>query len=265
VLCTYVDFIVGVSSENGLVELITEKRYSGVTVTALVFGTGNLNDSMMEAVSNAGNGIYGVISSEAQAEQYVHEKLLSTLIHIAKDVKIQVEFNADHVYAYRLLGYENRALADDDFRDDVVDAGEIGAGHRVTALYELVMAGDSIPMVKKAPPIEDGEAFDGEAEISEEDLILVKVRYKSPRATEDDPATEVQATLKPTDLLGDSSNADDDLRWAVAIAAYAEVLKGSPFADETQMSTIEAIVNEQAGRDSGRTEFKQLFDKASGF
>jgi Ca-activated chloride channel family protein len=104
------------------------------------------NDSLMEGISDAGNGIYGVISDETQMRTYVHERLLSTLVHIAKDVKIQVEFNPEKVLAYRLLGYENRAIADSDFRNDGIDVGEIGAGHKVTALYEL--AGGTVPTAR---------------------------------------------------------------------------------------------------------------------
>ena len=150
-LCTDGDFNVGASSDASLVSLIEVKRKNGVTLTVLGFGAGNLNDSMMEAITNAGNGIYGVISSEDQAVDYVNDRLLSTMNHIAKDVKIQVEFNAAKVLAYRLLGYENRALADDQFTDDKVDAGEIGSGHTVTALYELVLIGGDDPGSRGRP------------------------------------------------------------------------------------------------------------------
>src|SRR6185295_11281666 len=144
---------------QAMLDLITEKRQTGVTLTTLGFGSGNLNDSMMEKVSNAGNGMYSVISSEDQAVLYANEHLLSTMIHIAKDMKIQVEFNADRVLAYRLLGYEDRAIADDQFRDDALDAGEIGAGHRVTALYEVVPSGVAVPTAENAPALLEGDAY----------------------------------------------------------------------------------------------------------
>ncbi|MDP6944352.1 MAG: von Willebrand factor type A domain-containing protein, partial [Myxococcota bacterium] len=145
ILCTDGDFNVGISDDDELVAFIEDKRESGVTLTALGFGSGNLNDAMMEKVSNAGNGFYSVVATEDQAIAYAHTKLLNTTNLIAKDVKIQVQFNPDHVLAYRLLGYENRAIADEDFTNDAVDAGEVGSGHSVTALYEVVLTGEAIP------------------------------------------------------------------------------------------------------------------------
>jgi Ca-activated chloride channel family protein len=264
VLCTDGDFNVGPYTTEELVDLIVEKRKTGVTLTALGYGADNLNDPMMEAVSNAGNGIYGMISNAAQAVEYVDQRLLSTLIHIAKDMKIQVEFNPERVLAYRLLGYENRAIADDDFRDDVVDAGEVGAGHRVTALYELVLAGTELPDVEGAPDPLDGDAYTGAAEVLPADLALVKVRYKQPDAAEDDPAREVAAVLS-ADAPQDSPAAlDGDFRWALAIASFAEILKRSPYADASRLDTIREIVHAtEYATDSDRNEFKALFDAAS--
>ncbi|MDD9942493.1 MAG: von Willebrand factor type A domain-containing protein [Myxococcales bacterium] len=261
VLCTDGDFNVGASSDDALVTLIEDKRTTGVTLTALGFGIGNLNDSMMEKVSNAGNGIYSVISSSVHAERYVSERMLSSLEHIAKDVKIQVEFNPDHVQAYRLLGYENRAIADDLFRDDSVDAGEVGAGHTVTALYELVLTNQELPEVADAPATDDGEPVEGEREIDPSDLVLLKVRYKSPEASESDPAAEIQATLSPDNVHEGLPAADDDLAWAVAVAGLAEILKKSPYGDPAALPTIEGIIRPQASRDADRTEFVELYDK----
>jgi hypothetical protein len=133
VLCTDGDFNIGVSTIDALVELIEQKRKTGITLTALGYGNDNLNDAMMEKVSNAGNGIYSLITSEPQANDYVENRLLSTLEHVAKDVKIQLELNPRHVVAYRLLGYENRAIADEAFRDDIVDAI-----HRVNSEADVV-------------------------------------------------------------------------------------------------------------------------------
>jgi Ca-activated chloride channel family protein len=260
VLCTDGDFNIGVSSDEELVALIEDKRQTGVTLTALGYGTGNLNDSMMEKVSNAGNGIYSLITSSMQADDYVENRLLSTLEHVAKDMKIQLELNPEHVAAYRLLGYENRAIADDDFRDDMVDAGEIGAGHRVTALYELVMAGDSVPDVANAPEVRGGEPVEGAREIDAESLVLVKVRYKEPGATEEDPATEVQQTLAPGDAAATLEAADPDMRWAVAMVMFAELLKGSPYARESDANIVSAIATAQASRDQYRAELVSLFE-----
>lgn len=262
VLCTDGDFNVGLTSNQDLLQLIRDKRRTGITLTVLGYGTGNLNDSMMEAVSNAGNGIYGVISDEDHASSYVTNRLLSTIEHVAKDVKIQVEFNPNHVYAYRLLGYENRALADQDFDNDVVDAGEVGAGHRVTALYELVPAGGELPQADGAPAPIQGSAFAGTSEVAADDLVLVKLRYKAVGATETDPALEVNATLSPDAVAPNFSAADLDLQFAMAIATYAEILKASPYARPDALEIIGNIAAAQATRDSDRAEFLQLFRSA---
>ncbi len=261
-LCTDGDFNVGPYSDAALVELIEDKRKSGVTLTVLGFGTGNLNDSMMEKVSNAGNGIYGVIASTKQADDYVENKLLSNLVLIAKDMKIQVEFNPQYVTAYRLLGYENREVADDDFRDDKVDGGEVGAGHRVTALYEIVTSDGAVPEVEGAPVIDDGAPVDGERQISAEDMVLVKVRYKNVDATEDDPAYEVRSSMTDADIAPTLNAVDGDFKWATAIAAFAEILKQNAYADVGALDDIDSIIKQYAGQDEERVEFSELFDLA---
>lgn len=263
ILMTDGDFNVGVTTHDSLEELIVEKRKTGVTLTALGFGSGNYNDAMMERISNAGNGIYGYIGSEADGRKYAQEKMLQSLVHIAQDMKIQVEFNPEHVYAYRLLGYENRAIADEDFRNDVVDAGEIGSGHRVTALYELVMPGEMVPNKDGAPQAEDGEQFSGETEVAPEDLVLVKVRYKQPGASEQDAAMEVSSSLAPASVAEGFQGASSDLQWAAAVAAYAEILKESPYASPEIVSNISLIIETQVDRDADRAEFFELFKRAN--
>ncbi len=262
-LCTDGDFNVGPSTDEELVALIEEKRATGITLTVLGFGYGNLNDSMMEKVSNAGNGIYAVIGSEEQAARYVEERMLASLHHVAKDMKIQVEFNPEHVYAYRLLGYENRAIADEDFRNDSVDAGEVGAGHRVTALYELVLAGDAIPEVSGAPEIQQGDAVAGEREIDPGDMVLVKVRYKEPGTADFAEASEVTARLAPEAMGQKADELDADYQWAVSVAAFAEILKASPYADPDSLPKIRAIVASENWLDRDREEFKELFETAA--
>ncbi len=263
ILCTDGDFNVGPYSTEELLALITEKRTSGVTLTTLGFGIGNLNDVMMEAVSDAGNGIYSVIATQTQADDYVQNRLLSTLVHIAKDMKIQAEFNPTQVYAYRLLGYEDRAIADNDFRNDIVDAGEVGAGHRVTALYELVLTGHELPQVTGAPAAEDGAAYDGVTEVAADDLVLVKVRYKRPGAVETDTALEVQSSLAPSDVADSWVDLDADFQWALAIASFAEILKESPYAAPDRLPQIESIIQRPAHAEkSDRSEFIGLFARA---
>jgi Ca-activated chloride channel family protein len=214
--------------------------------------------------AHAGNGFYGVISSEEQAADYVEDRMLSTLSLIAKDEKIQVELNPAQVLAYRLLGYENRAIADQDFRNDIVDAGEIGAGHQVTALYELVLVGGELPQVDGAPVATDGDAYAGPVEVAVDDLVMVKVRYKHVDASEEDAAFEVSERLLPADLAVNLEAADADLAWSAAVASFAEILKASPYADRGRLDAISAVVSAQAGRDDDRTEFAQLFATARG-
>lgn len=263
-LCSDGDFNVGISSKQDLVKLIEDKRKTGITLTVLGFGTGNLNDAMMEAVSNAGNGIYGVISSADQAIDYVHERLLGTLVHIARDMKIQVEFNAKKVKAYRLLGYENRKLADNQFKDDTIDAGDVGEGHTVTALYELVLSGGAIPAPDKAPAVDDKGDYDGsKLEVADDELVRVKVRYKQPGASETDPAFEVFVGHKVSDVAASLDQASGALQWAAAVASFAEVLKGSPFRSAADLPTIDKAVKAFAGTDKDRVEFADLYGKAS--
>ena len=240
ILCTDGDFNVGPSSTEELVSLIEEKRRSGITLTVLGFGTGN--DAMMEAISNKGNGVYGVMVDEESVTRYVKERMLSTMDFIAKDMKIQVEFNPDEVRAYRLLGYENRAIEDTLFRDDTIDAGEIGAGHSVTALYELVLVGTEVPVPEGAPAPQNGDPYTGQVEIDPADLALVKIRYKQVDATETDPALEVNATIAPEDIATSEAEQDAAFQWATAIASLAEILKQSPYADPERLDLIEAIV-----------------------
>lgn len=250
------------SSDQGLVDLIREKRCTGVTFTALEFGYGNLNGSMLEAVSNAGIGFYAVITSEDQAAEYVSDRMLSSLGLIAKDMKVQVEFNPEIVTAYRLLGYENRDIADIDFRNDLVDAGEIGACHQVTALYELVLTGEGLPEVEGAPEPTNGEAFEGQGEVNAGDLVLVKVRYKDVDAAEQDMAFEVSQSLAPAAIGTLGEQVQNDLNWATGIAAFSELLKGSPYAIEDKLDVLETVFAEQSALDATRLKFYELFSEA---
>jgi Ca-activated chloride channel family protein len=261
-LCTDGDFNVGPSTTDELLKIVKQERDSGVTLTTLGFGIGNLNDAMMEAVSDAGNGIYSVISSAAQADSYARERMLSTIVRVANNMKVQVAFNPDRVTAYRLLGYEDRAVADDDFRDDAVDGGEVGAGHRVTALYELILAGQPVPAPTGAPIFLQGPRVEEIVPtVGAYDLAQVAVRWQPVGSAQDAPALEAIAAL-PAASLSTLDDADADLRWAAAVAAFAEILKRSPFADRAALPTIEAIVTEQQDRDADRAEFATLFAKA---
>jgi Ca-activated chloride channel family protein len=249
ILCTDGDFNLGVTSNDALVALIERKRKSGVTLTALGVGERN-NDAMMERVSNAGNGIYSVLYNEDQAIAYTHQRLLSTMQHIAKDVKIQVEFNPELVYAYRLLGYEDRALWDDQFRDDRIDAGEIGSGHQVTALFELALTQADLPSGVQATRGEQGAES---PQIAAQDLVQVHLRWKRPGASEADVASERSFALAHADLLQDAAALDADTVWALGVAKLAEVLRHSPYATD-KLDALGRVLTPLAGDDPERRE-----------
>lgn len=251
-ICTDGDFNVGPSTNEEILEIVEARQETGVTFTALGFGRDNLNDSMMEAISNAGNGIYRVISGQQTAERYVEYQILSDIIHIAKDVKLQVEFNPEYVLAYRQVGYENRQLADDDFRDDTVDAGEIGSGHQMTALYELVLAGETIPDLPDAPDVVTGDPVEGEREISEGELAVVKLRYKNPGASESDPAQELREALTPEAI--EALEFESQFVWSVSqIAGY---FSDNPFAPVENLRTALSLLDDAT--DESRVEFREL-------
>ena len=211
------DFNVGVTSRDELQRLIEEERKSGVYLTVLGFGMGNYHDDTMEILADKGNGNYACIDSLLQAEKVMVKELSGTLFALAGDVKIQVEFNPARVGAYRLLGYENRALADEDFRDDTKDAGEIGVGHRVTALYELIPAGhESIPQLD---PLKYQAAQPSSTSGSGE-LLTVKLRYK--------PLGEQTSRLMSLPVREASARQTTaDFRFAAAVAGYGMLLTRS--------------------------------------
>ncbi len=236
ILATDGDFNVGVSSEKALVDLIESYRNKGVFLSVLGFGTGNVKDSRMEALADKGNGNYGYVDSIGEARKLLVEEMGATLVAVAKDVKIQVEFDPAAVESWRLIGYENRLLAAEDFANDAKDAGEMGAGHRVTALYELVMA-------------------DGAGGMPGE----VRVRYKKP--------TEDQSSLMELpfeDAGADYDDASDDLRFAASVAAFGMLLRDSPHKGAADWALAAALAEGAAGADGSgrRAEFLQLIEKA---
>ncbi|TIX50615.1 vWA domain-containing protein [Alteraurantiacibacter aquimixticola] len=248
ILCTDGDFNVGVSDHDALVELIEKERRSGVTLTTLGFGTGNLNDAMMEQIADHGNGNYAYIDSAMEARKVLSEEMASTLFTIAHDVKIQVEFNPAKVSQYRLIGYENRALREEDFDNDAVDAGEIGAGHQVTALYEIVPAGASGWM--------QGRRYSAPANTangqSADEVAFVQLRYKLPGR---DSSILLQQPVSAS-LMDRAGTARGDMAFASAVAAYGQILRGDTLLNGFGFDdTVEL-----AGRQDGywREEFVQL-------
>ncbi len=254
ILCTDGDFNVGPSTTQELVSLIEERRETGITFTAVGFG-GSPNDAMLEAISNKGNGIYGVVATPDQVSDYAQNRMLSSLQLVAKDVKIQVEFNPDHVFAYRLIGYENRQLADYEFYQDAVDAGEVGAGHRVTALYELALDQEDVP---SSSVLSDGGDADASREVDADDLVVVKVRYKQPDMNADDASVEIRSALGTT-AVGDG---DDDLRWAAGVASFADMLGHRLTPTSAGLDRVESLLDAQAAADPRRAEFAELVREA---
>jgi Ca-activated chloride channel family protein len=186
----------------------------GVTLSTIGLGQGNYRDTLMEQLANKGDGNYFYVDTEKEARKVFGKDLAGTLVTIAKDVKIQVEFNPDAVIGYRLVGYENRDIADKDFRNDRVDAGEIGSGHAVTALYDVVLR--------------DGA----------EDMELATVRLRAKKPGPDGAAEEWATTFSPAHMHMELANASDSLRLSVAVASFAELLRASPYAAELRYGDV---------------------------
>ena len=261
ILCTDGDFNVGVTDQSSLVRLIEQKAKAGVSLTVLGFGTGNYNDATMEELSNRGDGNYGYVDDMREARKLLVEDLTGTLVTIAKDVKIQVEFNPAAVGSYRLIGYENRLMAAEDFRDDEKDAGEIGAGHTVTALYEVVPAGADEPvpgageLKYQAPGGPTDAAAGGE-------LLTVSLRYKAPDAAKADPAAEFAVPVP--DAATPFEEASADQRFAAAVAAFGMLLRGGEHAGTATLADADAWADAARGPDPGgyRAEFAELAARA---
>ncbi len=248
ILATDGDLNVGLSSEEELTELIEEKRESGVFLSVLGFGTGNVKDDRMEALADHGNGNYSYIDSEMEAKKVLVEEMTGTLYTVAKDVKIQVEFNPVNVSGYRLVGYENRALADEDFHDDTKDAGEIGAGHTVTALYEIVLNESG-----KTAPEAELKYQQSTSTGNKEELLTVSLRYKKPDEDESKllsvPVTDEVYTKKMT----------ENLTFASAVAEFAMVLRNSEFKGNASCEHILELLEDYDYRsDDYKTEFVYL-------
>jgi Ca-activated chloride channel family protein len=258
ILATDGDFNVGVTSDEQLVKLIEEKRRGGVFLSVLGFGAGNFNDSTMESLADKGDGNYAYIDTEAEAEKALGEQLSGTLATIAKDVKIQVEFNPRLVAGYRLIGYENRLLADRDFNDDRKDAGEIGAGHTVTALYEVVPAGQKlenpgVDELKYARPAETTEGT-GAGE-----LLTVKLRYKEPEGGASKPIN-----VGVLDRQASFRNASENFKFAAAVAEFGMLLRDSRYKGQSSFDGAAELARASTGADlrGYRAEFIRLVETA---
>jgi Ca-activated chloride channel family protein len=256
ILCTDGDFNVGVTSEGELTRLIERERTRGVFLTVLGFGMGNLKDSTMEKLADRGNGNYAYIDSIAEARKVLVKQAGATLVTVAKDVKLQVEFNPATVAGYRLIGYENRILRHEDFNDDKKDAGDIGAGHSVTALYEIVPAGMEVPSAKVDDLKYQGKAAPG----TSGELLTVKIRYKAP-----DGNTSKLTSRAVTGAPAELAKSSIDYRWAAAIAGFGMMLRQSPHRGNLTWKQVQALAEGALGKDDEgyRREALELIRAAS--
>ena len=254
ILATDGDFNIGASSDAEMERLIEEKRKEGVFLTVLGFGMGNYKDSKMEKLADAGNGNYAYIDNILEAKKMFGTELWGTLFTIAKDVKIQVEFNPGKVKAYRLIGYENRILNKEDFNNDRKDAGDIGSGHSVTALYEIIPSGSA----ESLPPVDPLEYQHSQVNGSP-NLMTVKLRYKNP----DDTISQLIVNrVKESDLKHNSSSAN--LGFASAVAEFGMLLRDSEHKGNSNWDQVIALANLSRGNDTYgyRQDFIQLAETA---
>ncbi len=261
ILATDGDFNVGASSDAAMERMIEVEREKGVFMTVLGFGMGNYKDSKMETIADKGNGNYAYIDNIQEANKVFVSEFGGTLFTIAKDVKFQIEFNPERVKSYRLVGYENRLLNDEDFNDDKKDAGEMGAGHTVTALYEIVPAGSDQSYVD-IDPLKYQSNRDNMKSRGSEELMTIKLRYKKPDGN--------KSTLYEIAVNGKVKKFDrtsDNFRFATAVAQYGMILRGSDYLKQGSISDVLTQARGAKGEDSEgyRGEFIKLVNSSSGF
>lgn len=262
ILATDGDFNVGLSSDAELVRLIEKYRDEQIFLTVLGFGTGNFKDSKMEQLADKGNGNYAYIDSLLEAKKVLVTEMGATLLTIAKDVKIQVEFNPAKIQAYRLIGYENRLLAAQDFNDDKKDAGELGAGHSVTALYEAIPVGVETDV--KLPDFEELRYQQNNVEPSaynSDELMLVKLRYKEPKGT-------VSQLIQQPVVDGGVKfeNASNDFQFAAAVAQFGMILRESEYKGDASFNDVLNLAKKSKGVDleGYRSEFIKMVEATQG-
>ena len=255
-LATDGDFNVGTVSFEALKNMVEDKRKTGVSLTTLGFGTGNYNDRLMEQLADVGNGHYAYIDTLNEANKVLVTEMSSTLQTIAKDVKIQIEFNPAVVAEYRLIGYENRTLKREDFNNDKIDAGDIGAGHTVTALYEIVLTGNK---GARAEPLRYGKELTAHG--SKDEIALLRLRYKLP---DSDTSKLIEQPLKTADIRRDAENTSADFRFSAAVAAFGQLLRGGKYTGEFSYDDITKLAQNARGKDSFgyRGEFLALVNLA---
>lgn len=258
-LATDGDFNVGISDFEQLKSLVEDQRRSGIALSTLGFGSGNYNDRLMEQLADAGNGNYAYIDTLQEAQKALVDQRAATLVTIAKDVKIQVEFNPAQVAEYRLIGYENRLLKREDFNNDAVDAGEIGAGHRVTALYEIALAGEGGARVDALRYGARRTPRDGSGE-----LAFLRLRYKRPVDGEDAASRLIERPIRATEIV-DARATTPAFRLSAAVAAYGQLLRGGTYTGRFGYAEVAALANGARGADAHgyAGEFLQLTQLAA--
>ncbi|MDE0390951.1 MAG: VWA domain-containing protein [Rhodospirillales bacterium] len=254
ILATDGDFNVGFTDPDELEGYIARKRESGLFLSVLGFGMGNYNDALMQRLAQNGNGNAAYIDTLTEARKVLVEEATSTLFPIAKDVKIQVEFNPALVSEYRLIGYETRMLAREDFRNDKVDAGEIGAGHTVTALYEVTPAGSG---AERIAPLRYGEQETAPSAGRDDEFATVAIRYKLPDA---ETSTEIARHVTGDDAVASAAAAPEDVRFAAAVAAFGQLLRGGRYTEDYGYDDVIAAARAARGEDpfGYRAEFLSL-------
>ena len=253
ILATDGDFNIGESSDAAMERLIEKKREEGIFLTVLGFGMGNYKDSKMEKLSNSGNGNYAYIDNILEAKKTLGKEFFGTIYTIAKDVKLQIEFNPAKVKAYRLIGYENRMLNKEDFNDDKKDAGDIGAGHTVTALYEIIPAGSK----EEVPGVGELE-YQKVKVVKSDDLMTLKLRYKEPDAS---ISKLIKHKVSEKDLKNELST---NFKWATAVTQFGLLLRNSEFKGKSSFENVIAMAKEAKGNDPEgyRAEFIKLAEVA---
>lgn len=256
VLATDGDFNVGASSDKEMEELIEEKRKSGIFLTCLGYGMGNYKDSKMETLADKGNGNYAYIDTMQEANRFLGKSFKGTMFTIAKDVKIQVEFNPNNVQAYRLIGYENRKLNDEDFKNDAIDAGELGSGHTVTALYEIIPVG----VDSQFSPTKLKYAANTSKSGSSAELATIKFRYKKPDG--DSSIEMVKSILNKPISINQSTS---DFKLASAVAWFGLKLRESKYIENKNSSNIITLAKKGVSNDVDgyKAEFVRLIESSS--
>lgn len=257
ILCTDGDFNVGLTQRGDLESLIEQEAKSGVYLTVLGFGMGNYKDSTLELLSNKGNGNYGYVDDFSEARRLLVDQMLGTLVTVAKDVKIQVEFNPARVAGYRLIGYENRMLKKEDFNNDKIDAGDVGAGHTVTAFYELIPVGQPVPGPGQVDDLKY-QAQPATPSASTDEILTAKLRYKQP---DGDTSVRMDVPLTAGMLEREPGR---DFRFASAVAGFGMILRDSPLRGTFGYADVLALAEPAIGDDPGgyRREFVNLVRNA---